>query len=72
MIFRRIIEKKTWVLADYAHIYIKRVTVIKKAIRMLKEASGYETYPSGYLDEASGCLCLLDPETSEQRCHERK
>ena len=34
---------------------------------MLKEASGYETYPFGYQDEASGCLRLPDLETSKNR-----
>ena len=34
---------------------------------MLKEASRYETYPSGYQDEASECLRLPDLEMSKNR-----
>jgi len=40
---------------------------IKDGIRMLKEVSEYETYPSGYLNKAPGCLRLLDLETSKNR-----
>jgi len=34
---------------------------------MLKEESGYETYPSWYLDEASRCFRLSDPEMNTNR-----
>jgi len=34
---------------------------------MLKEASGYKTWLSEYLDETSECLHLPDPEMSTNR-----
>ena len=40
---------------------------ITRSIRMLEEASGCKTWLFGYLDEASRCFRLPDPETSTNR-----
>ena len=67
MIYWCYLKKESTTKSKDSRKKCNNTTDTTKSIWMLKEASGYGKYPSGYQDEASWCLRLPDPETSKNR-----